>query len=34
MTLGTTRHTKRNDAGEQLKNLIAALHEAPHQKQP
>ena len=28
MTLGTTRLTKRNDAGEQLKNLIAALHEA------
>ena len=28
MTLGTTRFTKRNDAGEQLKNLIAALHEA------
>ncbi|MGH3193135.1 MAG: hypothetical protein ACRDOL_38970, partial [Streptosporangiaceae bacterium] len=28
MTLGITRFTKRNDAGEQLKNLIAALHEA------
>ena len=28
MTLGTTRLTKRNDAGEQLKNLVAALHEA------
>ena len=28
MTLGTTRLSRRNDAGEQLKNLIAALHEA------
>jgi len=28
MTLGATRLSKRNDAGEQLKNLIAALHEA------
>jgi hypothetical protein len=28
MTLGTTRLTKRNDAGEQLKDLIAVLHEA------
>jgi hypothetical protein len=28
MILGTIRFTRRNDAGEQLKNLIAALHEA------
>ena len=28
MTIGTTRLTKRNDAGEQLQHLVAALHEA------